>query len=46
MVKDKRVIVSYLLKSIIGDESEKEKFLRELGELYLILLGELFFELV
>lgn len=46
MVKDKRATASYLPKGIIGDKSEKEKSLRELGELYLISPGESSFESV
>ena len=36
MIKDERTTASYLPKGVIGDKSEKETCLRELGELNLI----------
>lgn len=46
MVKDERATASYLPKGIIGDNSEKEKSLRELSELHLISPRESSFESV
>ena len=46
MTKEEGATASYLPKGTIGDISEKEKSLRELGELYLISPGESSFESV